>query len=88
VGKKLKVKKSLTTVARADAGLDLDAVATGACTVVAKTVTVKVKGKKVKQPRWVIKAGPTAGTCKVTYSNSGNYTYKPFTVTKTIKITK
>ncbi|MEY2674716.1 MAG: hypothetical protein RLZZ514_1281 [Actinomycetota bacterium] len=85
---KLKFGAKHETAGRADAGLALDAVATGSCTVTKITKTVKINGKSVKQPRWVIKATNKAGNCKVTFSNPGDYTYKPFTVTKTIKVTK
>ncbi len=85
---KLKFGAKHETAGRADAGLALDAVATGSCTVTKITKTVKLNGKNVKQPRWVIKATNKAGNCKVTFSNPGDYTYKPFTVTKTIKVTK
>jgi hypothetical protein len=76
------------TAGRADAGMNLNAVATGSCTVTKINKTVKQNGKNVKQPRWVIKATNKAGNCKVTFSNDGDYTYKPFTVTKTIKVSK
>ncbi|MEY4503491.1 MAG: hypothetical protein RLZZ576_745 [Actinomycetota bacterium] len=85
---KLKFGAKHETAGRADAGLALDAVATGSCTVTKINKTVKINGKSVKQPRWVIKATNKAGNCKVTFSNPGDYTYKPFTVTKTIKVTK
>ncbi len=85
---KLKFGGKFETAGRADAGLNLTAVATGSCTLTATTKTVKVNGKSVKQPRWVIKATKKAGNCKVTFSNEGDYTYKPFSVTKTIKVTK
>ena len=85
---KLKFGGKFETAGRADAGLSLNAVATGSCTLTATTKTVKINGKSVKQPRWVIKATKKAGNCKVTFSNDGDYTYKPFTVTKTIKVTK
>jgi Tyrosine-protein kinase ephrin type A/B receptor-like len=85
---KLKFGAKHETAGRADAGLALDAVATGSCTVTKITKTVKLNGKNVKQPRWVIKATKKAGNCKVTFSSPGDYTYKPFTVTKTIKVTK
>jgi hypothetical protein len=85
---KLKFGAKHETAGRADAGMALDAVATGSCTVTKINKTVKINGKSVKQPRWVIKATSKAGNCKVTFSNDGDYTYKPFTVTKTIKVTK
>jgi hypothetical protein len=85
---KLKFGAKHETVGRADAGLALNAVAKGSCTVTKINKTVKINGKSVKQPRWVIKATSKAGNCKVTFSNDGDYTYKPFTVTKTIKVTK
>jgi hypothetical protein len=85
---KLKFAGKYETAGRADAGLNLNAVATGSCTVTKISKTVKINGKSVKQPRWVIKATKKAGNCKVTFSNAGDYTYKPFTVTKTIKVTK
>jgi len=85
---KLKFGAKHETAGRADAGAALDAVAIGSCTVTKINKTVKINGKSVKQPRWVIKATNKAGNCKVTFSNPGDYTYKPFTVTKTIKVTK
>jgi hypothetical protein len=85
---KLKFGAKHETAARADAGMALDAVATGSCTVTKINKTVKVNGKNIKQPRWVIKATSKAGNCKVTFSNAGDYTYKPFTVIKNIKVTK
>lgn len=85
---KLKFGAKHETAGRADAGMNLNATATGACTVTKINKTVKINGKTVKQPRWVIKATSKAGNCKVTFSNDGDYTYKPFTVTKTIKVTK
>ena len=85
---KLKFGAKHETAGRADAGMALDAVATGSCTVTKINKTVKQNGKNVKQPRWVIKATNKAGNCKVTFSNDGDYTYKPFTVTKTIKVSK
>ena len=85
---KLKFGAKHETAGRADAGMNLNATATGACTVTKINKTVKINGKTVKQPRWVIKATKKAGNCKVTFSNDGDYTYKPFTVTKTIKVTK
>lgn len=85
---KLKFGGKHETAGRADAGMNLNASATGACTVTKINKTVKINGKTVKQPRWVIKATNKAGNCKVTFSNDGDYTYKPFTVTKTIKVTK
>ena len=85
---KLKFGAKHETAGRADAGVNLNAVATGSCTVTKINKTVKQNGKNVKQPRWVIKATAKAGNCKVTFSNDGDYTYKPFSVTKTIKVTK
>jgi hypothetical protein len=85
---KLKFGGKHETAGRADAGMNLNAVATGSCTVTKINKTVKQNGKNVKQPRWVIKATSKAGNCKVTFSNAGDYTYKPFSVTKTIKVTK
>jgi hypothetical protein len=85
---KLKFGGKHETAGRADAGMNLNAVATGSCTVTKINKTVKQNGKNVKQPRWVIKATNKAGNCKVTFSNDGDYTYKPFTVTKTIKVSK
>lgn len=84
----LKVGAKLDTIGVADTGIALKAYTTGSCTVKATTKTVKIKGKSVKQPRWVITAGKTAGTCKVEFTNAGDVTYKPFNLKKTIKVTK
>lgn len=76
------------SAARTDAGLALTAKVTGPCKVTTKYISVKINGKKVKQPRFVITAGMKAGTCKVNLHNAGDYTYKKFTKVRKIKITK
>ena len=84
----LKVGAKLDTPGTSDAGLAFKVYTTGPCTVKAGTKTVKIKGKSVKQPRWIITAGKTAGVCRVEYTNSGDYLYKPFSIIKSIKVTK
>ena len=84
----LKVGAKLDTPGTADAGLALKVYTTGPCTVKAGTKTVKIKGKSVKQARWIITAGKTAGVCRVEYTNAGDYLYKPFRVIKSIKVSK
>ena len=84
----LKVGAKLDTPGTADAGLALKVYTSGPCTVKAGTKTVKIKGKSVKQSRWIITAGKTAGLCQVEYTNSGDAIYKPFRVIKKIKVTK
>jgi hypothetical protein len=84
----LKVGAKLDLIGLSDSGIALKANTTGSCTVKATTKTVKIKGKNVIQPRLVITAGKTAGTCKVEFNNAGDATYKPFSLKKTIKVTK
>jgi hypothetical protein len=84
----LKVGAKLFTVVTADSGLVLNPTAKGACTVKPVNVMVKIKGKSVKQARFLVTASKTAGLCKVEFVNTGDVLYKPLKITKTIKVTK
>jgi hypothetical protein len=84
----LKVGAKLFTVVTADTGLVLNSTAKGACTLKPVNVMVKIKGKSVKQARFLITASKTAGLCKVEFVNTGDVLYKPLKITKTIKVTK